>query len=84
MKINIMEISGTSSKAVAPFEHKPHFFHSGVEKHLGKLIQISSEHKIKLEFKLAECNQTFLYWGDALISHYGDEAITAKKQIFRV
>lgn len=51
---------------------------------MGKLIQISSECKIKLEFKLAEYIQTFSYWGDALIPHYGDEAITAKKQILRV
>lgn len=51
---------------------------------MGKLIQIRSESKIKLEFKLSEYNQTFPYWGDALIPHYGDEAITAKKQIFRV
>lgn len=51
--------------------------------HLGKLIQISSDCKIKLKFKLAECNQPVSYWGDALIPHYGNEAITAKKQIFR-
>lgn len=51
--------------------------------HFGKLIQISSDCKIKLKFKLAECNQPVSYWGDALIPHYGNEAITAKKQIFR-
>lgn len=80
----MMEVSATLSKAeLLPLNTKLIFFHSGLEEHLGKLIQISSECKIKLEFNLAECNQPFSYWGDALFPHYGNEAITAKTQIFR-